>query len=86
MIKLIHQFEGAYYDLPRCPDFSREEQIRGLIEQISAYIEHFHHGSVELISAEGDTIRCALAALALIASFPLRLCRDGRRHDSAVFS
>jgi len=42
------------------PDFSREEQIRGLIEQISAYIEHFHHGSVELISVEGDTIRVRL--------------------------
>ena len=42
------------------PDFSREEQIRGLIEQISAYIEQFHHGSVELIGVEGDTITVRL--------------------------
>lgn len=42
------------------PDYSREEQIRGLIEQISAYIEQFHHGSVELISVEGDTIKLRL--------------------------
>lgn len=42
------------------PDFSRDEQIRGLIEQISAYIEQFHHGSVELIGVEGDTITVRL--------------------------
>ena len=42
------------------PDFSREEQIRSLIAQISAYIEHFHTGSVELISVEGNTIRVRL--------------------------
>lgn len=42
------------------PDYSREEHIRGLIEQISAYIEQFHHGSVELLSIEGDTITVRL--------------------------
>lgn len=42
------------------PTFSRDEKIRGLIEQISAYIEQFHHGSVELIAIEGDTIRVRL--------------------------
>ncbi len=42
------------------PNYSREEQIRGLIEQISAYIEQFHHGSVELISVEGNTIKVRL--------------------------
>ena len=42
------------------PDFSREDQIRGLIEQISAYIEQFHHGSVELIGVDGDTITVRL--------------------------
>ena len=42
------------------PNYSRDEQIRGLIEQISAYIEQFHHGSVELIGIEGDTIKVRL--------------------------
>ena len=42
------------------PDFSREDQIRGLIDQISAYIEQFHHGSVELIGVDGDTITARL--------------------------
>ena len=42
------------------PDFSREEQIRGLIDQISAYIEQFHHGAVELIGVDGDTITVRL--------------------------
>ena len=42
------------------PDFSREDQIRGLIDQISAYIEQFHHGSVELIGVDGDTITVRL--------------------------
>jgi len=42
------------------PNYSREEHIRALIEQISAYIEQFHHGSVELVSIEGDTIKVRL--------------------------
>lgn len=41
------------------PDFSREDR-RGLIDQISAYIEQFHHGSVELIGVDGDTITVRL--------------------------
>lgn len=42
------------------PNFSKEQQIAGLIEQISAYIEQFHHGSVELISIEGNVINVRL--------------------------
>ena len=42
------------------PNFSKEQQIAGLIEQISAYIEQFHHGSVELISIEGNVINVGL--------------------------
>jgi len=29
-------------------DYSKEEKIAGLLDQISAYIEHYHNGSVEL--------------------------------------
>lgn len=42
------------------PNFSKKEKIAGLIEQISAYIEQFHHGSVELVSVEGDLIKVRL--------------------------
>lgn len=42
------------------PNFSKEEHIAGLIEQISAYIEQFHHGSVELVGIEDDLIKVRL--------------------------
>jgi Fe-S cluster biogenesis protein NfuA len=41
-------------------DFSKEEKIAGLLEQISAYIEHYHNGNVKLIGIEGNTIRVRL--------------------------
>ena len=41
-------------------DFSKEEKIAGLIDQISAYIEHYHNGRVELVSIEGNTIQVRL--------------------------
>jgi len=33
-----------------------QEQIRGLIEQLNAYIEQYHGGSVELDRIEGNTV------------------------------
>jgi Fe-S cluster biogenesis protein NfuA len=42
------------------PDFSRDEQIAGLIEQISAYIEQYHHGTVSLVAIEGDVVKVRL--------------------------
>jgi ribosomal protein S15P/S13E len=36
-------------------NFSEEEQLRALLEKINAYIEHFHGGSVEIVSLEGRT-------------------------------
>lgn len=41
-------------------DYSKEEKIAGLIDQISAYIEHYHNGSVELVGIEGDSIQVRL--------------------------
>ncbi len=38
------------------PVHSKEEQIKGLLAQVSAYIEQFHGGSVEFISLKGDTL------------------------------
>jgi Fe-S cluster biogenesis protein NfuA len=38
------------------PVHSKEEQIKGLLAQVSAYIEQFHGGSVEFISLDDDTL------------------------------
>jgi Fe-S cluster biogenesis protein NfuA len=35
---------------------TRDEQIRDLVERISAYIEQYHGGSVEMVSLDGDTL------------------------------
>jgi len=40
--------------------YSKEEKIDGLIDQISAYIEQYHRGSVELVSIEGDLVKVRL--------------------------
>lgn len=37
-------------------DYSFEEQIQGLIEQLSAYIEQYHGGSVSLERIERNTV------------------------------
>ena len=35
-------------------NYSQNEMMNGLINQISAYIEQYHGGAVELISFDGD--------------------------------
>jgi Fe-S cluster biogenesis protein NfuA len=40
--------------------FTQQEQMRGLIDQLSAYIQHYHGGSVELVSFDGSTLRVRL--------------------------
>jgi Fe-S cluster biogenesis protein NfuA len=37
-------------------DFTVKEKIQGLIEQLNAYIEQYHGGSVELDHIDGDTV------------------------------
>lgn len=37
--------------------YTKEEQIAGLIEQINAYIEQYHSGSVELVAIEEDLVK-----------------------------
>jgi len=37
-----------------------EERIKGLIEQLSAYIEHYHCGLVEFISYEDNVVKVRL--------------------------
>jgi len=40
-------------------------QIKALIEQLSAYIEHFHGGSVEFVSFDGKTLKVKLGGACL---------------------
>lgn len=42
-----------------------EEQVKALLENISAYIEHFHGGSVEMVSLKGDELRVRLGGACL---------------------
>jgi len=37
-------------------EYTREERIRGLIEQLNAYIEQYHNGSVELVRIDGNEV------------------------------
>jgi len=40
--------------------YSKEEMMKGLISQISAYIEQYHGGSAELISFDGEEVKVRL--------------------------
>jgi Fe-S cluster biogenesis protein NfuA len=44
---------------------SREDQIRALVENLSAYIEQFHGGSVDVIGLEGDVLKVKLGGACL---------------------
>ncbi len=47
------------------PIYSKEEQIKGLLEQVSAYIEHYHGGSVEFISLDEDILTVSVGGACL---------------------
>jgi Fe-S cluster biogenesis protein NfuA len=46
-------------------DASYEQRVRALIEQISAYIEHYHGGKVEMISLEQKVLNVRLGGACL---------------------
>jgi CRP/FNR family transcriptional regulator, cyclic AMP receptor protein len=43
----------------------KEAQIRALLEQLSAYIEQYHGGSVEMVSFDGQTLKVRLGGACL---------------------
>jgi len=45
--------------------FTKEQQLRGLIEQLNAYIETYHGGSVELVSFDERVVRVRLGGACL---------------------
>jgi len=44
---------------------SKQEQMKALVEQLSAYIEHFHGGSVEFVSFDGKHLKVRLGGACL---------------------
>jgi len=42
-----------------------EEQVKALIEKISAYVEQFHGGSVEFVSFDGNRLEVRLGGACL---------------------
>jgi Fe-S cluster biogenesis protein NfuA len=44
---------------------SAEERMRALIESLSAYIENYHGGAVELVSFDGETLKVHLSGACL---------------------
>jgi Fe-S cluster biogenesis protein NfuA len=47
------------------PNYSPDEQLRGLIEQLDAYVSTYHGGSVELVSYDGKTVKVHLGGACL---------------------
>jgi Fe-S cluster biogenesis protein NfuA len=47
------------------PNFSDQERIEALIEQLDSYISHYHGGGVELISFDGQTAKVRLGGACL---------------------
>ena len=46
--------------IPVLNSASPEEQMKALLGHISAYIEHYHGGSVELVSFDGSVLKVRL--------------------------
>jgi Fe-S cluster biogenesis protein NfuA len=46
-------------------EITEEQSMRMLLEKISAYIEHFHGGSVEMISFDGKVLKVRLGGACL---------------------
>lgn len=47
------------------PQVSVEQQLRDLIERLSAYIEQYHGGSVEFLSFDGKVLKVRLGGACL---------------------
>lgn len=39
------------------PDASDQERMKTLIEVLSAYVEYFHGGALEMVSFDGETLQ-----------------------------
>ncbi|NWF63199.1 MAG: NifU family protein [Chloroflexi bacterium] len=51
--------------MPASQSLPRESQIKYLLENLSAYIEQFHGGTVEFAAMEGDELQVRLGGACL---------------------
>ena len=59
-------FAGAQPDTSGVPpNATDEERVRALIEALSAYIEQFHGGAVEMVSFDGETLKIKMSGACL---------------------
>ncbi|MDX1664142.1 MAG: NifU family protein [Candidatus Promineifilaceae bacterium] len=55
-------YAGAKADTSDLPmDAPPEQRMEALIDTLSAYIEHFHGGRLELVGFDGDTLQVRMA-------------------------
>jgi Fe-S cluster biogenesis protein NfuA len=47
------------------PDATPQERMKALLESLSAYIEHYHGGSVKLVSFDGRVLRVKMGGACL---------------------
>jgi Fe-S cluster biogenesis protein NfuA len=47
------------------PDFPQNVRLQALIQQLDAYISHYHGGSVELVSFDGKAVKVRLGGACL---------------------
>ena len=57
------QFPKDKSELPN--DATEQERVRSLVEALSAYIETYHGGSVEMVSYDGETLKIKMAGACL---------------------
>lgn len=54
-------YAGAKPDVNNTPvEATPEERMHALIESLSAYIEHYHGGAVEMVSFDGTALQVRL--------------------------
>ncbi len=47
------------------PEFPEEVRLQALIQQLDDYIDHYHGGSVELVSFDGKSVKVRLGGACL---------------------
>jgi len=47
------------------PDATPQQRMRALLESLSAYIEHYHGGSVRLVSFDGRVLKVKMGGACL---------------------
>lgn len=68
------------------PEYTLEDQMRGLIEQLDAYINTYHGGSVDYVAYEGRIVKVRLGEPAPNAHYPIQLLKGGLKVHLNNFS